>query len=274
LDEPLNILISHVCAGRLGDVADAIATGDRQAVRRTIEGAYLAIRDDLGQHASPEWLDQVASPSALVHAICMRIADRMRRMSNADRDASSVLRDAATQAVACLCLAMGDEEETQLVRTLSVMKRHARAAEGIATRLSECPTLMDLSPHLRRAVGACVSDRIGEFASVLMSARGADAPDVGTWILHACPPSTVQQRDLASLDLDGRRDRRGIDLAAGIVEMCMKASAHALGSDAPDGLAAMSRRMAATALAAEPALEVRFRARMLAVGQIAGGDGE
>jgi len=272
LNEPLNILITHLCSERLADIADALAAGDRQAARCTIEGAYLAVRDDLGQYAAPEWLDQARSPSTLIHAVCVRIADGMQQLANANAESARLMRDATVQAVACLCLDMDEDEEAQLGRTLIAMRRHARSAEEIAGRLSECPALAGSSPHLGRAVRACVSDRIGDFASVLMPGHGGSASDIASRILQACPPSVVQQGDLTLLDLDGRRDRRGIDLAAGIVKLCIEASAHALGTAAPGGLRATSTRMAATALAGEPALEMRFRARLLAVGQTAGGE--
>lgn len=268
LADPLNILISHACSERLSDVCDALAAGDRQAMRRVIEGAYLEIRDDLGQHAAPEWLDHVQSPSALVHAVCTRISDGMRQLANGVDETVGIVRDATTRAVACICLAMDEAEEAQLASTLSEMKRHAAAVRDLAVRLGECPPLRDLSPALRRAVETCVSSRIGECASALTGHEGAENVVLASAILATCTASLVGQRDLVPLGLDGRRDRRGVDLAAGLVHLCLESSAHALGAPIPDGLRALSVRMATGVLNADPSMEPRLRARMLAVGRI------
>lgn len=274
MNEPLDVLILHVCTERLPDIADALAASDRQTLQQAMEGAYLEIRDDLGQYAAPKWLAPIRSSSVLVHAICIRIGEVIRHMTNADEETSAILRDATTRTVSCLCLAMSDEEETQLDKTLSAMRNHARAAEEIAARLSECPALAGSSRHMRQAVEACVSDRIGELASVLISGNGDATPGIASWILRACPPSAVQRGDLTLLDLDGRRDRRGIDLAAGIVHLCMKAAAHAVETDVPEEMRAISTRIAAAALTSEPVLEMRFRARLLAVGLTEDGSGK
>lgn len=274
MNDPLDILISHVCSERLADIDDALAAADRQTLQKAMQGAYLEVRDDLGQYAAPEWLAPIRSSSALVHAICVRIGEGIRRLANADAETSGILREATARAVSCLCLAMSDEEETQLDRTLTAMRSHARAAEEIAGRLSECPALAGSSRHLRQAVEGCVSDRMGELASVLISADGDATRGIASWILRACPPSAVQRGDLALLDLDGRRDRRGIDLAAGIVHLCMKAAAHALETDVSEEMRAISTRMAAAALTSEPVLEMRFRARLLAVGLTEDGSGK
>lgn len=273
LNEPLDVLISHVCMERLSDIADAIAAADRQTLQQAMEGAYQEIRDDLGQYAAPKWLAPIRSSSALVHAICVRIGEIMRHMANADEETSGILRDATTRTVSCLCLAMSDDEEAQLDRTLSAMRDHARAAEGIAGRLSECPALAGSSRHLRQALEACVMDRIGELASVLISGDGEATSGIASWILRACPPSAVQRGDLPLLGLDGRRDRRGIDLASAIVHLCMKATAHALETAVPEEMREISTRMAAAAFMSEPVLEIRFRARLLAVGRTEDGDG-
>jgi len=273
LNDPLDILISHVCSERLADIDDALAAADRQTLQQAMQGAYLEIKDDLGQYAAPEWLAPIRSSSALIHAICVRMGEVIKRMTNADEETSEILRDATTRTVSCLCLAMSDEEETQLDRTLSAMRNHARAAEGIAGRMSECPALAGSSRHLRQAVEACVSDRIGELASVLISGDGDATPGIASWILRACPPSAVQRRDLPLLGVDGRRDRRGIDLAAAIVHLCMKATAHALETAVPEKMREISTRMAAAAFMSEPVLEIRFRARLLAVGRTEDGDG-
>lgn len=272
MNGPLNILIGRVCSDLACDVDDAVSSGCRSDARIAVETAYAALRDDLGQYPAPDWLRHVFSPAALVHAVCMRIAGEMRHQVDGRGGSDHVLHEAAVRAVACICLAMDDDEEVRLERTLAVMRHHAEAAREAALRTAAYPPLAALSPGLRRAILTCILDHLGEWAFVLTERTRPRTAALAATVLATCAPSLVHERDLVALALDGRRDRRGIDLAGAILGLCLRTAAHALDSTAPDETGPMAFRMAADALGKDGTLEMRLRARLLAVGRM-GDDG-
>lgn len=269
MDDALNILIGRLCLERLDHMSECVRDGDGNAIAEQLHRICRDVCDDMGQHPAPGWMEECRTPAAMIHAVCNAISEEFGRHMGND-EANPLLREAARVVVLRICLAMDDDEERQLDRTMRTMIRHAEAEREVAERLSRCPALDDLSIGLRSAVVKTVSEWLQDYAMLIMSDhRGTHTAlwHLTAHAMQACPPSSLTLRDLQALGMDGRLDRRPADLVARLTERCMIAAAHAMEQTPPSDAITKATRLAAEALGPDQSLEMRFKARMIALGQ-------
>lgn len=269
----MNILTTELVAPHAGQASKACDAGDVAALSAMVVSVYAEMRDDLSLHPAPAWLHEARGVRDMVTGVCKSIAAEMARQAGIDTQDALTLDEASRHAIDRIEAAMDEADADQMQRTRSVMVDHDRRRKAIQGRLLDHATMGAMSPWMKTGIIACVIDRLDDYATMLVLDDGIRRDDLGAGllraVLRACDPSRLTVEDMAVLAVDDRLDRRAVEVASSLLELCMDAAAHALETSRANGTRASYLRIAATALGADPTMEIRLKARMLVLGQIA-----
>lgn len=255
--EALDDAIVRTIVPVMDDVAEALRSGDLIAVTSCLEGAFMDLRDDLVLYPAPPWLASPVDEGEMVRRVCARIAMAMRSRLDGSETSGEIERSARD--AADRLLREGIEVEG-LRATLEAMRRQADALGTMRGRMKTRDLSYGLATHLCEVVLA----RLDDYAILLSRPQNARAIEIGMPLLLDVldgGTSIIGPGDMRALGLGGRGDRRGVRLAAHLMERAIALSADALDATRPDTMR-MCVRIAASGLRDRPGMEAALRARL------------